>query len=179
LVETRLDGTIELNETAKLLNARKRRVYDITNVLEGVGLLEKISKNNVRWIQQTDNEMAEKEERVRNLKDEICVMEEDLRKMEMGIKAALADVHSLNAESVKRHLFLRKSDILNLPEMKDRRCFAVKFSDEAQLCKRRVPSSHIQRLIASCVNGEVHVVELTNERSSEMEIDDASKENHS
>lgn len=27
----------------------KRRVYDVTNVLEGVDLLEKTSKNTVRW----------------------------------------------------------------------------------------------------------------------------------
>jgi hypothetical protein len=28
---------------------QKRRIYDITNVLEGIGLIEKKSKNNVRW----------------------------------------------------------------------------------------------------------------------------------
>lgn len=28
---------------------QKRRIYDITNVLEGVGLIEKKSKNNIRW----------------------------------------------------------------------------------------------------------------------------------
>ena len=28
---------------------QKRRIYDITNVLEGVGLLEKTSKNNIKW----------------------------------------------------------------------------------------------------------------------------------
>lgn len=28
---------------------QKRRIYDITNVLEGVGLIEKKSKNNIIW----------------------------------------------------------------------------------------------------------------------------------
>ena len=28
---------------------KKRRIYDITNVMEGVGLIEKQSKNLVRW----------------------------------------------------------------------------------------------------------------------------------
>ena len=28
---------------------QKRRVYDITNVLEGIGLIEKFSKNSIRW----------------------------------------------------------------------------------------------------------------------------------
>lgn len=28
---------------------QKRRIYDITNVLEGIGLIEKKSKNNIAW----------------------------------------------------------------------------------------------------------------------------------
>lgn len=28
---------------------QKRRIYDITNVLEGVGLIKKSAKNNVQW----------------------------------------------------------------------------------------------------------------------------------
>lgn len=38
-----------MNETALLLQVPKRRIYDITNVLEGVGLIEKRSKNTVAW----------------------------------------------------------------------------------------------------------------------------------
>lgn len=32
-----------------LIQVQKRRIYDITNVLEGVGLIEKKSKNNIIW----------------------------------------------------------------------------------------------------------------------------------
>ena len=28
---------------------QKRRIYDITNVLEGIGLIDKKSKNNIQW----------------------------------------------------------------------------------------------------------------------------------
>jgi len=183
LVESRVDGVVELNETAKLLNARKRRVYDITNVLEGVGLLEKISKNKVKWTPQTEREMEMKECKAESLQREIMIIEENLRKMEMGIQEAFADVRCLNADAVKRHLFLRKSDIVGLQEMNERRCFAVKFSDEAQLCKKSIPSSNIHRLIASCANGDVQVIELTDKHESArhsqpMDVDDASKENH-
>ena len=31
------------------LQVQKRRIYDITNVLEGIGLIEKKLKNNIRW----------------------------------------------------------------------------------------------------------------------------------
>ena len=42
-------GILDLNFAATHLEVQKRRIYDITNVLEGVGLIEKNSKNNVRW----------------------------------------------------------------------------------------------------------------------------------
>lgn len=31
------------------LGVQKRRIYDITNVLEGIGLICKESKNKIRW----------------------------------------------------------------------------------------------------------------------------------
>jgi hypothetical protein len=42
-------GSIDINESAALLQVPKRRIYDITNVLEGIGLLEKRSKNTYTW----------------------------------------------------------------------------------------------------------------------------------
>lgn len=39
-----------MNKVATKLGVRKRRVYDITNVLDGIDLVEKKSKNHIRWI---------------------------------------------------------------------------------------------------------------------------------
>lgn len=37
-------------KAAELLEVKqKRRIYDITNVLEGIGLIEKESKNSIKW----------------------------------------------------------------------------------------------------------------------------------
>jgi E2F/DP family winged-helix DNA-binding protein len=38
----------DLKSAAEQLGVAKRRIYDITNVLEGIGIIEKESKNNVR-----------------------------------------------------------------------------------------------------------------------------------
>lgn len=43
------DGTLDLNGAAGQLEVQKRRIYDITNVLEGIGMIEKKGKNNVKW----------------------------------------------------------------------------------------------------------------------------------
>lgn len=42
-------GQVDMGLTAVQLGVPKRRIYDITNVLEGVGLIEKRSKNTVAW----------------------------------------------------------------------------------------------------------------------------------
>ncbi|OTF70959.1 transcription factor E2F3-like protein, partial [Euroglyphus maynei] len=49
LLEKSADGSINLNDASDVLQVQKRRIYDITNVLEGVGLLHKTSKNNIQW----------------------------------------------------------------------------------------------------------------------------------
>jgi hypothetical protein len=43
------DGLLDLNSVADSLGVKKRRIYDITNVLEGVGIIEKQGKNHIRW----------------------------------------------------------------------------------------------------------------------------------
>ena len=42
-------GVLDLNKATELLDVQKRRIYDITNVLEGIGLIQKEAKNNIRW----------------------------------------------------------------------------------------------------------------------------------
>jgi transcription factor E2F3 len=41
---------LDLNKAAEVLKGQKRRIYDITNVLECIHLIKKKSKNNVQWI---------------------------------------------------------------------------------------------------------------------------------
>lgn len=49
LLTTSPDGVVDLNECSQKLQVQKRRLYDITNVLEGIGMLEKKSKNQIQW----------------------------------------------------------------------------------------------------------------------------------
>ena len=39
-----------MNKTADKLGVAKRRMYDITNVLEGIKLITKTKKNHIKWI---------------------------------------------------------------------------------------------------------------------------------
>ncbi|KAF7668039.1 hypothetical protein LDENG_00035390 [Lucifuga dentata] len=48
------DGLLDLNLAAQELKAQKRRLYDITNVLEGIGLIKKTSASKIHWAGSLD-----------------------------------------------------------------------------------------------------------------------------
>uniref|UniRef100_A0A3Q1B0Z6 THAP-type domain-containing protein n=1 Tax=Amphiprion ocellaris TaxID=80972 RepID=A0A3Q1B0Z6_AMPOC len=47
------DGCLDLRQVTSGLQTRRRRVYDITNVLDGIKLIEKQSANRIKWIGST------------------------------------------------------------------------------------------------------------------------------
>ncbi|RVE74582.1 hypothetical protein OJAV_G00023470 [Oryzias javanicus] len=50
LLEESENGEVDLRHAVKILAVgKKRRIYDITNVLQGIGLIRKKSKNLVKW----------------------------------------------------------------------------------------------------------------------------------
>jgi hypothetical protein len=78
--QTSITGSVDLNEAVHRLGVQKRRIYDITNILEGIGILRKISKNQIEWkgIEQVngiqsskDASLESEQDAVKKLKDEI------------------------------------------------------------------------------------------------------------
>ncbi|KAI9279874.1 E2F/DP family winged-helix DNA-binding domain-containing protein [Sporodiniella umbellata] len=68
-------GDLDLNLAAAKLQVQKRRIYDITNVLEGIQLIEKNSKNRVQWMgnklnKESSEAIAELERQLKTLKDQ-------------------------------------------------------------------------------------------------------------
>ena len=51
---------LDLNKAMVQLDVQKRRIYDITNVLEGINLIERYKKNHVRWIATAPGELVRK-----------------------------------------------------------------------------------------------------------------------
>lgn len=70
-------GVLDLKVAADTLNVRqKRRIYDITNVLEGIGLIEKRNKNCIVWKGAVAGENSqEATDRIQVLQEELNVLE--------------------------------------------------------------------------------------------------------
>ena len=50
LIYSSPEQQINMTQAAEILQVGKRRIYDITNVLEGLGMISKWSVNSVKWI---------------------------------------------------------------------------------------------------------------------------------
>merc|ERR1712109_20279 len=71
-------GILDLKVAADTLNVKqKRRIYDITNVLEGIGLIEKRNKNCIKWKGAVAGENTqEASDRLLVLQDEISRLDQ-------------------------------------------------------------------------------------------------------
>ncbi|NXL59761.1 E2F6 factor, partial [Chordeiles acutipennis] len=87
LVRTAPDGVLDLNEVATTLGVRKRRVYDITNVLDGIHLIQKRSKNVIQWVGSNLDQVVGKASEQQDLKDELS----DLSAMEEALDELIKD----------------------------------------------------------------------------------------
>ncbi|NXJ71361.1 E2F2 factor, partial [Rostratula benghalensis] len=81
------DGVVDLNRAAEVLEVQKRRIYDITNVLEGIQLIRKKSKNHIQWMGTGIFEDAAVTAKQRVLQGELV----ELAKMERTLDQVLQD----------------------------------------------------------------------------------------
>lgn len=80
LIKNSPELTLDLNDAVKQLDVQKRRIYDITNVLEGIGYIEKLSKNKIKWVGQ--NEENNYLEEIKELNGKVKELEGEESKVE-------------------------------------------------------------------------------------------------
>ncbi|KAL5557899.1 hypothetical protein UlMin_034110 [Ulmus minor] len=127
LIQEAENGTIDLNQTANLLEVQKRRIYDITNVLEGIGLIEKTSKNHIRWKGYDGLVPRELDDQVSRLKTEV----EGLYLKEYELDEAIRNRQELlsaleESENFQKNLFLTEEDITRIPCLQNKTLIAIK-----------------------------------------------------
>lgn len=104
LLQESKSGELDLRDAVRALAVgQKRRIYDITNVLEGIGLIMKISKSTVKWIGHTlgentqllANRLVELKSEVKGLEQMECVLDQQKCWVEQSIKNITEDCRNL------------------------------------------------------------------------------------
>lgn len=119
------DGVLDLNVVSQVLNVPKRRVYDVTNVLEGIKLLKKKSKNHVEWMGGDVN---------RHIDQELKALSDEERRLDELIQSCMRQVHQIceNRYS-QRFAYLTYDDVQRIPSLKEQTVIVIKAPAETKL----------------------------------------------
>ncbi|XP_030629167.1 transcription factor E2F5 [Chanos chanos] len=114
LLQEAKDGVLDLKVAADSLAVRqKRRIYDITNVLEGVGLIEKKTKNTIQWKGENSGcQTQEALEQVEQLKIQISELDVLERELDVQKASLQQSIKHMNEDSVSsRYNYVTHEDI--------------------------------------------------------------------
>jgi transcription factor E2F3 len=114
LIRSSENATIDLNVAVEVLRVQKRRIYDITNVLEGINYVEKIQKNTIRWI--GGNEDPEVEREVAELKRALEEQVDAEKKLDASIQEMNQQIKRefLENEEMRRYHYITHEDLTNI-----------------------------------------------------------------
>ncbi|XP_040910143.1 transcription factor E2F3 [Toxotes jaculatrix] len=119
------DGVLDLNIVAQELNAPKRRVYDVTNVLEGIQLIKKKSKNNIEWLGG---------QLIAHGTEELRALIEQERKLDELIESCTRQVHQMCGDHhSQRFAYLTYEDVKRIPSLKEQTVIVIKAPAETKL----------------------------------------------
>ncbi|KAL0127940.1 hypothetical protein PUN28_003298 [Cardiocondyla obscurior] len=128
LVEKSQDGVVDLNVASEKLEVQKRRIYDITNVLEGIGILEKKSKNNIQW---KGGQLPNNRNDIASLRREVADLEAKENTLDRLIHGANKNLRELCAD--RQYAYVTYHDLRSVSMYKDQVIMAVKAPPEATL----------------------------------------------
>ena len=113
------------------LHVQKRRIYDITNVLEGIGLIEKQSKNHIKWKPSMNNGTPNSQ----NENDDLTILRNSLERAAMDerdldehIGSMKVSLEHLSQDSVHvPHLYVTNKDIsVAVPDFEKQTLIAIR-----------------------------------------------------
>uniref|UniRef100_A0A1I7YFY1 E2F_TDP domain-containing protein n=1 Tax=Steinernema glaseri TaxID=37863 RepID=A0A1I7YFY1_9BILA len=122
LLQMARGGLVDLNTAADNLNVKqKRRIYDITNVMEGIGLIEKKSKNVIQWKggefrkPGTRDLKPEDECIVNKMKKDLGELDKEETKLDQQIKSMKQSLRNVCEYAKNQEVaYTTRSDLLNV-----------------------------------------------------------------
>ncbi|KAF1446814.1 E2F6 factor, partial [Pygoscelis papua] len=178
LVKTAPDGVLDLNEVATTLGVRKRRVYDITNVLDGIHLIQKRSKNLIQWVGSNLDQVVGKAPEQQNLTDELS----DLSAMEEALDELIKDcAHQLfeltddkeNAKYPFNSSYVTYQDIRSIQAFQEQIVIAIKAPEETKL-EIPIPKENCIEVHVKSTKGpiDVYLCEVEQEKPGAKTFED-------
>ncbi|XP_041973702.1 transcription factor E2F2 [Aricia agestis] len=162
LLKSSQNGVLDLNLAAERLSVQKRRIYDITNVLEGIGILEKRSKNNIQWKCGVDGGGCGEEGRARRLRREVRALTEREAQVGRALTAAEHALARLSAEHGAR-AYITYADLRSIRDFRNQTVIPIKAPPDTRLSVPH-PDEKGYTIHLKSMSGEIEVYLCPKER---------------
>ncbi|GLD45698.1 transcription factor E2F1 [Lates japonicus] len=132
LLSQSADGVVDLNWASQVLDVQKRRIYDITNVLEGIQLISKKSKNNIQWLgNRLDAALVS---RHKELQREVCDLTEAEEQLDELISKCNLQLRLLTEDPQnKKYLLDQDQDLKKSFDSPDQLVMVIRAPPETQM----------------------------------------------
>jgi transcription factor E2F3 len=152
LLIARTGEEVDLKDAGDRLGAAKRRLYDVTNVLAGIGAIERCGKAKVKWIGTSDS-TEECEEMAR-----LVAREQELDKLAGTIDEALGA--KSQSDDFKKYAWVSEEDIMRLVDANATSLYALRGPPDLtiEVPEDDLPDKH--RLICSSESGTVDLIAI-------------------
>lgn len=107
LLQNSKDKIIDINKAVLELKVQKRRIYDIVNVLEGIGFIQKYPQNKIKLIQKNEKDTKKVSEDFNKEISKINKKEKEIEKEIYSIENKIQNL--LDFKNTKKFLFLEES----------------------------------------------------------------------
>ncbi|XP_038961545.1 transcription factor E2F1 isoform X1 [Rattus norvegicus] len=126
------DGVVDLNWAAEVLKVQKRRIYDITNVLEGIQLIAKKSKNHIQWL--GSRTMVGIGQRLEGLTQDLQQLQESEQQLDHLMHICTTQLQLLSEDSdIQRLAYVTCQDLRSIADPAEQMVIVIKAPPETQL----------------------------------------------
>jgi hypothetical protein len=122
-IKTTGKKSININDLVNELSVKKRRIYDITNVLQGIGFLQKSGKNEIIWTKTINNKSKSKKKssnskkvnQSNKQKSNVEILEQEKFKLDTEINSFKDEFNSIaKKEEFPKYGYVTKNDLKEL-----------------------------------------------------------------
>ncbi|XP_068773521.1 transcription factor E2F2 isoform X1 [Struthio camelus] len=157
LLSESADGVLDLNRAAEVLEVQKRRIYDITNVLEGIQLIRKKSKNHIQWMGTGIFEDTSVTVKQQVLRDELAELAKTERTLDQLLQDCALQLKQLTDDEANQRLaYVTYQDLRAISNFQEQTVIAVKAPPETRLEVPDFSEDNLQLHLRS-TNGPIEV----------------------
>ncbi|XP_036809478.1 transcription factor E2F3-like isoform X2 [Oncorhynchus mykiss] len=129
------DGVVDLNRAAESLKVPKRRLYDITNVLQGVHLIKKKSKNNIQWMGcSLSPQGVARVQTPGSVGEELLELAQEEKRLDELLHISTRIVQQITEDTpTRKFAYISYEDLKRIPSLKDQTVIVVKAPAETRL----------------------------------------------